>query len=297
MKHWAYILALLVALGFIGILLLYASGQRLKGEYAELRVKGYAGPPLKLLFFSDFHLASGKSPGRAREFVRRMRAEQPDLILFGGDLITDHLPLDRESLDLYGEIFRELDAPLGVYAVFGNHDCNRLRAEGFYRQFCREAGWHLLENERLTLPGYPVDLTGLADALHQSPDPGLQTAADSPLTLILMHEPDPLATTPAASGPSLVFAGHSHHGQVTLFGYPLIFPKLGRVFYNGWYRYPQLAELPANFKAAEKEYRFTGDTLEAERYLYVSPGAGTVHLPFRFFAPQSYLVLELRPED
>lgn len=296
-QHWAYILLALVILGFLGLLLLYFSGQRLKGDTKVLKVEGYTGEPLRLLFFSDFHLGSGKSPAKVQAFIKQMAQEEPDLILYGGDLITDHLPLDRTSLDLYGELFQDLKAPLGVYAVFGNHDCNRLRAEGFYRQFCAEQGWTLLENESVTLPGYPIQLIGLADALHQTPEAQLQTESQAPLTLILMHEPDALITTPAASGPSLILSGHSHHGQVTLFGYPLVFPKLGRVFYKDWYRYPELPGLPKNFREAEKKYRFTGDTLAAERYLYVSPGAGMVHLPFRFFADQSYLVLEIRPAD
>jgi uncharacterized protein len=73
---------------------------------------------LKVLQLSDIHSGSFQDPEAVAKGVAMAMKENPDLILFTGDLVNDR----AVEMDDYKEIFNRLQAPLGVYSVLGNHD-------------------------------------------------------------------------------------------------------------------------------------------------------------------------------
>jgi predicted MPP superfamily phosphohydrolase len=74
---------------------------------------------LKIVQLSDLHLAGFfNNPGYIRQVVKRVNQLEPDMILFTGDMVHNF----SEELDPFVEILRGLAAPLGKFAVLGNHD-------------------------------------------------------------------------------------------------------------------------------------------------------------------------------
>jgi predicted MPP superfamily phosphohydrolase len=168
-----------------------------------------ANNPTTVVFASDLHIGPTVHERRVETFVREINAAGPDIILLGGDLVEGSVA----GLEPMAGILSRLHAPLGVYAVPGNHEYHggADRAEAFMES----AGITVLRDEVVTVPGI-VNIIGLDDAragnrkvsvadLIARCDPSLPT-------ILLTHRPVDLEEY-AADGIDLVLAGHSHHGQ------------------------------------------------------------------------------------
>ncbi len=230
-------------------------------------------------FFSDAHLGSAYPPERLAKVADLLEREKPDLILFGGDLIDSKTPLDRGFSEAAAAVLCRMQAPLGQYAVAGNHD-NRLRSEYRHMQELLDAGgFTLLDNSSCLIDG--LWLGGLAESYFGQPDVGKAfgpeglidgsgepDSRDGPFRLLLMHQPDYAAALPAGSA-NLILSGHSHNGQITLFGHPLITVLQGRECPFGHYR------------------------LGEQAHLVVSRGLGTFGIPARLGAPPELVLITL----
>jgi len=244
----------------------------------------YSGLPASwdgrvVAFFSDAHLGPAYPPERLARVADLLEREKPDLILFGGDLIDSKTPLDRDFSEAAAAVLRRMQAPLGQYAVAGNHD-NRLKAEYRHMQELLDAGgFTLLDNSSCLIDG--LWLGGLAESYFGQPDVGKTYSPeglidgsvepdswDGSFRLLLMHQPDYAAALPAGSA-NLILSGHSHNGQITLFGHPLITVLQGRECPFGHYR------------------------LGEQAHLVVSRGLGTFGIPARLCAPPELVLITL----
>lgn len=201
-------------------------------EIEKTKVKAELPPGLVIGALSDFHLADTISHERVETAVRQLAREAPDLIVLLGDYSTAM----HSGADIYRhvsttlEILSSLSAPLGVYAIPGNHDITPSLPD--IALMIRSHGIVPLIDASVTLAvhGERFGIAGLNDALRTNPDP--QAAmGDVPAgvsLLGLVHEPD---AAPLLSRASLVLSGHSHGGQVRLpvIGAPVL-PNLGRRF-------------------------------------------------------------------
>ncbi len=229
---------------------------------------------LKVALISDIHAGSpyvGKS--RIKLLVDRVNAAKPDVIVLLGDYVIQTVVGGRfmppENLAV---LLKELKAPLGVYAVLGNHDwwLNGPRV----RDAFAGQGIRVLENEnvRLAARGITFSLLGLADHIERHPDPVAPLAglpAAEPV-IALIHEPDFFPDIPERI--ALTLAGHTHGGQVRLplIGSPIVPSRFGQRYARGLIK-------------------------EGERLLYVTSGVGTSIIPLRFGVRPEYVVLTLRP--
>lgn len=189
-------------------------------EY-ELTLPGL--PPgrdgLTLLVLSDLHLGSLIGENWLAARVAQVNALAPDLVVIAGDLVDSDL--DR-AVPL-APVLARLHAPLGVWAVLGNHDAYA-GAAGATR-FAESAGVSMLRNRTVELaPG--LQLSGIDDpaTLWRSAgdDRRLATALAGPrpgATILLAHTPDAHTAEQAASaGVGLMLSGHTHGGQIWPFG-------------------------------------------------------------------------------
>jgi len=184
---------------------------------------------------SDLHIGSllGKRWLAAR--VAQVQAQNPDLIVLLGDLFEGHgMPPSRELLP----VLRQLTAPLGVWAVQGNHE-SYSRNTGL--GLVQNAGSQLLQNQWVQLqPG--LILAGVEDlTTHRRAgrggDPVAQALAGRPsgATVLLSHTPWQ-SEKAASAGVGLILSGHTHGGQIWPFGYLVrrIYPLLaGQYDVNG----------------------------------------------------------------
>jgi predicted MPP superfamily phosphohydrolase len=216
---------------------------------------------------SDLHLGSliGKRWLAAR--VAQVKQQRPDMVVFLGDLFEGHGPPADELLS----VLRGLSAPLGVWAVAGNHEFHGGRNRSM--RLIDETGIQLLRNRWVEVrTGFILagvdDLTtkyraGLdGDFIHQAllgRPPGA--------TILLSHTPWETENA-ASAGVSLMLCGHTHGGQIWPFGY------LSRRFY------PLLAG----------RYEVSGMPV------IVSRGTGTWGPRMRLWHPGEILLLTLRIE-
>ena len=171
-----------------------------------------------MVAMSDLHLGTliGKHWLAAR--VAQVKEQRPDLVVFLGDLFEGHGPPAEALLS----ILRGLSAPLGVWAVAGNHEFHGARNRSM--RLIDETGIQLLRNRWVEVrPGFI--LAGVDDLTtkYRSGQPGdfiSQALSGRPpgATILLSHTP--WETEKAArAGVGLMLCGHTHGGQIWPFGY------------------------------------------------------------------------------
>lgn len=166
------------------------------------------GKDLKLVLVSDLHLGYHNRRADLHRWLTMLKAEQPDAILIGGDIIDgSYRPVAEENM---AEEFRSLDIP--VIACLGNHDYyTGLSAD---LQFCREAGIRVLRDTTTTLDG--ITIAGRDDRTNSQRkrlSDILQGTDKNSFMLELDHQPYHLEEA-EKNGIDFEFAGHTHYGQV-----------------------------------------------------------------------------------
>jgi len=180
-------------------------------------------PALRIAHVSDLHLGNGTGVVRVERLVRQTNALGADLVALTGDLFDG----PAELLAPGARALAGLRAPLGVFAVLGNHDVG-LGAE----RVARALAEHAPDIALLRGEGRRVDLAGGALWIGGVDDPGRDwtrgghlpalaaLAARRPpgvASLLLVHRPDAFPEA-AELGFDLVLSGHYHGGQVALPG-------------------------------------------------------------------------------
>jgi predicted MPP superfamily phosphohydrolase len=168
--------------------------------------------------------------------------------------------------------------PLNYLAYFRRHRPRRRAPRGRpldLRTQLTAQGWQDLTNVRsvLSLDGLPIELLGLDDAHIGLHDLRIAPRAQPDrFGLAVMHSPDS-APEAAALGYDLVFAGHTHGGQVRL-------PFVGALVTN--------CSMPRRL--------VDGLVRLGSAVMHTSPGLGTSkYAPFRFLCRPEATILELRP--
>jgi predicted MPP superfamily phosphohydrolase len=227
---------------------------------------------LKVAVFSDIHAGSAFiDEAKLRLIVERTNQLQPDLILLAGDFITGNgRTSHRMEPQVFAAILKDLRAPLGVYAVLGNHDWwyNAPKV----RRVLEANSIRVLENEFTSIDtrGGPFFLVGLAD-LWEGPQRIQGTINEIPAgppVIALTHNPDIFPQLPQRV--SLLIAGHTHGGQVR-------FPLIGTVVQSSRYGDRYVA----------------GHVVENGHDLFVTTGIGTSIAPVRFGVPPEIVLLTL----
>ena len=159
---------------------------------------------------SDLHLGYTISTRELRQWVELINAEKPDLVLIGGDLIDNDLrPVTKASLD---KELQKINAPLGIYAVPGNHEfISGIReSEAFYQK----AGIPLLRDSVVNLEN--ITLIGRDDYTNRyrkNIDELVKNGDSSKFTILLDHQPQNLNDAERANI-DFQFSGHTHRGQI-----------------------------------------------------------------------------------
>ncbi|RQD68250.1 MAG: hypothetical protein D5R98_00190 [Desulfonatronovibrio sp. MSAO_Bac4] len=112
---------------------------------------------IRLVFLSDLHLGVQKSSTRLKKLIKLIQKQEADLIIFGGDVVNDHLEwLDDEALQL-----SKLTVPYGKYGVLGNHEFypGLDKSIELFEQF----GIKILDNESMFLNQFNLKLFGVTD--------------------------------------------------------------------------------------------------------------------------------------
>jgi hypothetical protein len=252
-----------------------------------------AGLRLRIAVIADIHACEPwMSADRISGICEQANRLEPDIILLLGDyvsgmhLATSHIPSAEWSRAMAG-----LTAPLGVHAVLGNHDYwedlafqRDPKTTPFVRTALEAIGVSVYVNAaaRLEKDGFGFWIAGLGDQVALRPGKRFERSGwsgldDLPVTLaavdddapvlLLAHEPDIFPTVPDRV--SLTLSGHTHGGQINLFGWKPVVPSRYGARYAG------------------------GLVEEAGRHIVVSRGLGCSVLPVRVMSRPEVVLLEL----
>ena len=248
---------------------------------------------LKIVQISDVHSGSFTDKQAVMRGIELIGAQQPDLIVFTGDLVNDR----AEEMNDYISIFSQMKAPFGVYSTLGNHDygdyypwpdydanrqselkkANLERLKGMHA----EMGWKLLMNEHAVLErnGEKIALLGVENWSMNPRFPrkgdlaaAYAGSADIPFKILLSHDPTHWdgQVRKDYQDIDLMLAGHTHGMQ---FGVEIPFLKWS----PAQYIYKQWAGL----------YQ------DGKQRLYVNRGYGFLGYPGRVGIMPEITVIEL----
>jgi uncharacterized protein len=247
---------------------------------------------LTIVQISDIHLGSWCSSDLLAEAISIINCQKPDIIVFTGDMVNFS---STETLSFAG-VLRQLKAPLGVYAVKGNHDygdyiswdspADKEKNIRDLNAFYKSIGWKLLDNShQLLIRGDDtIVLTGvenwstselygkrgnLKKALSGVEHPGFK--------ILLSHDPTHWDTEVSEDYPDidLTLSGHTHAMQM------------------GW-ESNNCRWSPAQWKFNEWAGLYEHESLLGKQYLYVNRGLGNIAYPGRIGIRPEITLLQLR---
>ena len=208
---------------------------------------------LKIAVVGDIH--AGKpffEDWRVKKIVDKINSLSPDIVLLVGDYVNGGWYQSSMNLEKLASLLSKIKAPLGVYAILGNHD---------YLKMINSTNIKLLENSnaKVDTPKGSFYISGIADPLSAdySYSQALKGIGKNSPVIFLSHTPDVFREIPSEA--SIAFSGHTHGGQVKL-------PFIGALFSNTF----------AKDKLIEGEYR------NGPKTIFVTRGLGTSRLPVRF---------------
>jgi predicted MPP superfamily phosphohydrolase len=185
---------------------------------------------LKVVQISDMHLGSFSGPHQVEKAIKLIKKENPDIILFTGDLVNDK----SSETDDYVNVLRQIQAPMGVYSVLGNHDYGdyfqwRSKEEKVanlnrLKDLQKDLGWKLLMNEHVMIEkdGEKIGLIGIENwsSLGNFPKYGKMADAvknmpEVPVKILMSHDPThwDSEVTKKYKDIDFTLAGHTHGMQ------------------------------------------------------------------------------------
>lgn len=240
---------------------------------------------LRIVQFSDLHTGTfGRDTTFTSELIDSINAQHADVIVFTGDIVNRH----SGEMEPFVRTLSRLHAPMGVYAILGNHDygdyfnwpapqIKQANMQLLYDLY-KQTGIRLLRNETVWLRrgADSLALIGVENigeppfTTYGSLRRAYPDLSDSIPKVLLSHNPrhwtDSIATDPAANV-ALTLSGHTHAMQI----------EIGKWSPSAW-RYDTWGGM------------YTDD---AHRLLYVNIGAGTVGMPMRIGATPEITVITL----
>ena len=193
-----------------------------------------SAPPLRVGFATDFHSGPTTHPEVIERACRALAEAKPDVLLLAGDFVDLH----ARHIDRLVPLLAAIPAPLGRFAVLGNHDL--MGDDAYVTERLEAACIQVLTNRSVRLPPPHDDvwLCGLDDPTRGEARADCALDGAPYVRVVLMHSPDGLLTIGERPF-DLALCGHTHGGQIVLpTGHVLYMPegKLNRRFRRGLYR-------------------------------------------------------------
>lgn len=243
-------------------------GQLSKSYYHLQLKRDKALPnPLRIAFLSDFHAGPTTCAEIYELAFQEIKKAKVSVLLLGGDFISCR----AKYIDHLLPLIEACEAPLGKFAVFGNHD---LWADHTYiYEQLTQIGVKVLVNQNQTLatPFSMVSICGTDDPWTGEIDMQATLSNASDMRLLLTHAPDGIGFIDNEKF-DIAFAGHTHGGQIaSRKGRPLIRAngKLSQQYLHGLFK--------------------LGD----DSSLIVSRGIGCSNFPVRINAAPELVICEL----
>lgn len=189
---------------------------------------------MKVVLLADTHFGYNAGVLHARELVRKINKQKPDLVCIAGDIFDNEYDAIRNPEKLE-KTLRGIKSTYGVYACWGNHDLNEEILAGFtfkhkdgdlsdikdprMKKFLKDSNIHILEDESVLINDqfYVIGRkdASLTEKIHETRKAPAQLTEkldrDKPIIMI-DHQPKELQKL-ADAGVDLDLCGHTHNGQ------------------------------------------------------------------------------------
>ncbi|MBQ9299532.1 MAG: metallophosphoesterase family protein [Clostridia bacterium] len=245
----------------------------------EYEVAAKRVPPalsgLRIAYASDMHYGGYLDEQRVSALAEKLNALHADIIILGGDYGENN----ENSLEFW-RLIPDLHARLAVCAVMGNHDLKSGPAQPLLKEMRRRGVTPLVNKAlRLTRNGVHFAVCATDDLYLGHPDfeKTARQASGQAYVIYAPHSPDALKFAYALSEKpffDLAICGHTHGGQVALFGVGLATSSRQGFRYGNRYR--------------------TGMLRERGVHVIVSNGVGTTWLPLRLGVEPQYHLITLK---
>jgi predicted MPP superfamily phosphohydrolase len=219
----------------------------------------------KIIFISDIHVDKFFTRRNIADLVKRINSRNPDIILLGGDYTVK----DPNYSTPFFEEIGKLKSKYGVFSVLGNHDF--WEDPKLIQQGLADCGFHICDNQSYWINegNDRIKIGGVGEFWEdvQIIENTIGDVRKDDFCILLSHNPDYMEIL-ETDKVDLMLSGHTHGGQVTLFGlYAPVMP-------SAWH--PEYMQTGQKYRYGWKEKNGTK--------LYVTTGTGTGKFPFRFFA-------------
>jgi uncharacterized protein len=167
---------------------------------------------LKVLLATDIHVGEDIGTHNLLRLVEIVQEQKPDIVLLAGDIINDNIePYIANNI---GDIMKEIKAPLGVYAVPGNHDYYGDDVEALEKEMDK-IGIHFLRDEVMTIDDqfYIIGRQDHTETDRKQISDLMRDVDKSKPILMLDHQPRELGEA-EKSGVDMIVSGHTHRGQL-----------------------------------------------------------------------------------
>lgn len=189
---------------------------------------------MKIVLLADTHFGYNAGVIHAKEIVRKINKQNPDLVCIAGDIFDNEYDAIRNPEKLE-KTLRGIKSTYGVYACWGNHDLNEEILAGFtfkhkdgdlsdikdprMKKFLEDSNIHILEDESVLINDqfYVIGRkdASLTEKIHETRKAPAQLTEkldrDKPIIMI-DHQPKELQEL-ADAGVDLDLCGHTHNGQ------------------------------------------------------------------------------------
>ncbi|MDP2385624.1 MAG: metallophosphoesterase [Bacteroidota bacterium] len=290
LKFFSYVSLAFAAIPFTSLMYgIFRGAHKYKVHRTTLKSKKIpsAFNGLKIVQISDIHTGSFTDTAGLEKAFSIIQKEKPDVIFFTGDLVNNIYTETEGFMDTY----RKLQAPMGVYSIFGNHDYGdyiqwhseeeKLEAREKLKNVHKEAGWRLLWDEMVDLEkdGEKIALIGTQNwglrgfTKYGNLAKAYQGAENYPFKILLSHDPSHWGKEVIEDFKDidLTLSGHTHGFQFGI-------------------------EIPG-FKWSPSQYiypHWAGLYKDGEQYLYVNRGLGFLGYPGRVGIWPEITVIELQ---
>lgn len=222
------------------------------------------GEHVRIVFLSDLHAGPTTGVRTLRRALELASEAKPDVVLLGGDYVF----LDAQYIDEVTDLLESLEAPLGMYAVLGNHD---LWADDRKIVAALESvGVEVLINRAVAVG--PIDIVGIDDPWtgKAEVERGYANVSGARPIIVFSHAPEVIEYLEDFRADAII-CGHTHGGHVCLpGGRPVVmFGEISRKYPSGEYE------------------------LDGNRRLIVGRGIGNTEMPVRLWAPPEVLVVDV----
>ncbi len=262
----------LIAAGILLSVLIYSYFETYWLKVKEYEVVSNDIPPgfdgFTIVFVSDIHHGPYYSLARVEKLAEEINELRPDAIILGGDYVY-------RGTEYIIPVFRELSVlrpPNGVYAALGNHD--HWEDAGLTRRCIRQSGFFLCENNcrQLHKGNDSIAVSAVGDLWEGEPrlEDALRGVPQHGFCIFITHNPDFLESL-NDSRIDLTLSGHTHGGQITLFGL--------------W-----APVVPSDYG---QKYRY-GLTRKGSTASIITSGTGTISPPLRLFCRPEIVKITLK---